>query len=162
MIIKHIIFTAVFIFTTFACSEKQKDQPSHSPPYVILKLDDLWFEDGLVHKGWIQVVDFLNKEKVKGTIGIIGSSLETDDKGYLNWVKTRHQEGYEIWHHGFCHCESIKDEKQIREYRGEGLEEQCISIEKTQFLAKQKLGITLRSFGAVSYTHLTLPTTPYV
>lgn len=117
-------------------------------PQVILKLDDLKYEQGLVHPGWAQVIDFLNQKKVTGTIGLIGNSLEKNQPNYFDWIKARHQEGYEIWHHGYCHCQWDEEEKRIREYRGTSLEEQCISLQKTQDLAKEKLGITLRSYGA--------------
>lgn len=117
-------------------------------PYVILKLDDLWCEQELVHVGWEQVVDFLNKEDVKGTIGIVGNSLEENNQSYFDWIKKREQEGYEIWHHGFCHCRHKENDIEIREYRGKEFEEQLESIQKTQQLAKEKLGITLKTFGA--------------
>ena len=131
-----------------SCSLMLNAQVAEQPPYVILKLDDLWFEEELVHSGWIQVIDFLNEEQVIGTIGIVGNSLESADERYYEWIKTRHQEGHEIWHHGFCHCRHREGELDIREYRGKGLEEQCISVAQTQKLAKEKLGITLHSFGA--------------
>jgi peptidoglycan/xylan/chitin deacetylase (PgdA/CDA1 family) len=115
---------------------------------VILKLDDLWFENGLVHPGWIQVVNFLNTLEVKGTIGIVGNSLEEGDSTYFNWIKDRHEEGYEIWHHGFCHCRHKVEDIEIREYRGEDLVAQTTSLLKTQQLAQEKLGITLHTFGA--------------
>ncbi|MEM6378793.1 MAG: hypothetical protein AAF705_11275, partial [Bacteroidota bacterium] len=87
-------------------------------PQIILKLDDLKYEQGLVHPGWTQVIDFLNQEEVTGTIGLIGNSLEKDVPVYFDWIKARHQEGHEIWHHGYCHCRWEEGEKQIREYRG--------------------------------------------
>ena len=117
-------------------------------PQVILKLDDLWCEQALVHIGWEQVVDFLNSEGIKGTIGIVGNSLEEDNQAYFDWIKKREQEGYEIWHHGFCHCRHKENDVEIREYRGKKPEEQLESIKKTQQLAEEKLGITLRTFGA--------------
>lgn len=117
-------------------------------PHVILKLDDLWCEQELVHIGWEKVVDFLNKEGVKGTIGIVGNSLEEDNQPYFDWIKKREKEGYEIWHHGFCHCRHKENDVEIREYQGKNFEEQLESIQKTQQLAEEKLGITLRTFGA--------------
>lgn len=119
-----------------------------SKPYVILKLDDLKFENGFVHPGWIQVVSYLNKKGVTGTIGLIGESLEKGNSAYLDWINDRNNEGYEIWNHGFCHCRYNQDGIEIREYKGESFENQLESIVKTQKLAKEKLGITLRSFGA--------------
>jgi len=101
-----------------------------------------------VHPGWIQVMDFLNAENVKGTIGLIGESLEGDDLNYFTWIKDRHGEGHEIWNHGFCHCRHKEGEVEIREYRGRDFEYQKESVLKTQRLAKEKLGLTLCSFGA--------------
>ncbi|WP_367391253.1 DUF2334 domain-containing protein [Lewinella sp. LCG006] len=142
------IFFVVFILLLNGCSTTKNRPAGSTRPMVILKLDDLWFEDGLVHPGWIQVVDFLNSMKVKGTIGIVGNSLEEGDSTYFNWIKQRHEEGYEIWHHGFCHCRHQEEEVEIREYRGENLAAQTESLLNTQQLAQEKLGITLRSFGA--------------
>lgn len=143
-----ILFKTLTVLLLTTCTPIVKEPANKTVQYVILKLDDLWFEEGLVHTGWIQVVDFLNKENIRGTIGIIGSSLETDNTAYFNWIKTRHEEGYEIWHHGFCHCRHQEGEVEIREYRGKSLEEQCESILNTHHLAKEKLGITMHSFGA--------------
>ncbi|MEM0995224.1 MAG: DUF2334 domain-containing protein [Bacteroidota bacterium] len=131
-----------------ACSTTSRSVSDTNPTYVILKLDDLWCEQDLVHEGWEQVVDFLNEQKVKGTIGIVGNSLEEDNPAYFDWIKNREQEGYEIWHHGFCHCRQKVEGIEIREYRGTSYEEQLESVQKTQQMAEEKLGITLRSFGA--------------
>lgn len=130
------------------CNTAKKQIQTVTKPYVILKLDDLLCEEQLVHSGWMQVIDFLNEQEVKGTIGIIGHSLEEDHPTYFNWIKDREKEGYEIWHHGFCHCRHKEKDIEIREYRGKNYEEQLESIQKTQRLAQEKLGITLRSFGA--------------
>lgn len=143
-----LLFSLTFLILMPGCGVFKKNQTKPSSPYVILKLDDLWQEDELVHPGWIKVMNFLNEQKIKGTIGIIGSSLESDNKAYYDWIKNRDKEGHEIWHHGFCHCRHKEGEIEIREYRGKGLEEQCESISKTQTLAQEKLGLTLRSFGA--------------
>jgi len=131
-----------------SCRTLKKQVSEPYKPYVILKLDDLWCEQEVVHKGWQQVVDFLNEENVKGTIGIVGNSLEKEDEAYFNWIKEREQEGYEIWHHGFCHCRQKEGNIEIREYRGKNYEEQLESLKNTQKLAKEKLDITLHSFGA--------------
>lgn len=140
---------AIFILLSLVnCRTPQQTQVGKEQKYIILKLDDLWNENDLVHPGWIKVMDFLNEQKIKGSIGIVGNSLETDDTTYLDWIKNRHLEGHEIWHHGFCHCRHKEGEVEIREYRGKGLAEQCESISKTQVLAKEKLGLTLHSFGA--------------
>jgi peptidoglycan/xylan/chitin deacetylase (PgdA/CDA1 family) len=136
------------LLLSIGCTQKMPPTANPSKPYIILKLDDLKFEKGLVHQGWEQVVSYLNEKGVTGTIGLIGESLENGDSTYFDWIKARHHEGYEIWHHGFCHCKRISDEKELREYRGEPFGAQQISLLKTHQLAKEKLGITLRSFGA--------------
>ena len=141
-------FYLAFLLLLTNCSVARNDQPNQSGPFVVLKLDDLWFEDGLVHPGWVRVIDFLNEENIKGTIGIVGNSLEVDNESYITWIKDRYNEGHEIWHHGFCHCRHKDGEIEIREFRGKGLEEQCESIANTQQLVQDKLGITLHSFGA--------------
>ncbi|MEL6867849.1 MAG: alginate lyase family protein [Bacteroidota bacterium] len=122
--------------------------PKVAQPYIILKLDDLWCKNDMVHPGWERVIEFLNSQEVKGTIGLIGSSLEKDNPVYFDWIKQREAEGYEIWNHGFCHCRIKDNGTEIREFRGKELEDQSESIIKTQDLAKEKLGITLRTFGA--------------
>lgn len=136
------------------CLQAEKPQrinllyPNTPKPFVILKLDDLWCKNDIVHPGWEIVVDFLNSHQVKGTIGLIGSSLEKDNPEYFAWIKQREAEGYEIWNHGFCHCRMKENGTDIREFRGKELEDQTESIFKTQQLAKEKLGIILHTFGA--------------
>lgn len=122
--------------------------PNVPKPFVILKLDDLWCKNDSVHPGWERVVEFLNSHEVTGTIGLIGSSLEKDNPAYFEWIKSRKDEGHEIWNHGFCHCRRQENGTEIREFRGKEFEDQSESILKTQALAKEKLGITLRTFGA--------------
>ncbi|MEM7510753.1 MAG: hypothetical protein AAF388_07460 [Bacteroidota bacterium] len=133
---------------TMGCDDRKQNQTERQKPYVILKLDDLKYENGLIHPGWEQVVSFLNDVSVVGTIGIIGESLEEGDSAYFDWIKARDREGFEIWHHGFCHCKRMDNETEVREYRGEPFGIQQASIFRTHNLAKEKLGITLRSFGA--------------
>jgi peptidoglycan/xylan/chitin deacetylase (PgdA/CDA1 family) len=130
------------------CKASKEVAAIHHTPYVILKLDDLWCKNDVIHPGWGNVIEFLNSQDVRGTIGLIGSSLENDNPEYFAWVKEREQEGYEIWNHGFCHCRMEENGKEIREFRGKNLEEQAESILKTQQLAKEKLGITMQTFGA--------------
>ena len=117
-------------------------------PMVILKLDDLWYKNGQVHEGWQEVMDFLNKEKVVGTIGIVGESLEKGEEDYYNWIKNQHQQGHEIWNHGYCHCKPTVNGQACREFRGTDYTYQLGQLQKAQQLAKEKLGLTLVSFGA--------------
>jgi len=117
-------------------------------PYVVLKLDDLHYEDGLVHPGWLQVIDFLDEEGVPAAIGIVGKSIADASSDYVEWVQQRDRDGHEIWHHGFCHCRQTVDGVEIREYRGTSYAEQSESLNKTQALSRERLGIELQTFGA--------------
>ena len=135
-----------FIMTS--CSSVKEVSKIHPKPYVILKLDDLWCKNDKIHLGWKKVIEFLNEMEVNGTIGLIGDSLEKDNPEYFQWIKERKEEGYEIWNHGFCHCRATENGTEIREFRGKIFEEQLESILKTQQLAKEKLGITMKTFGA--------------
>ncbi|MEM1358938.1 MAG: hypothetical protein AAGF89_12105, partial [Bacteroidota bacterium] len=87
-----------------ACHVNKYWPAKSSSPFVILKLDDLWYEEGLVHPGWLRVFDFLRQEEVIGTIGLVCNSLEAGSADYFQWIKDREAEGHEIWHHGYCHC----------------------------------------------------------
>ncbi len=144
---KVLVFIITFLLLS-SCNSVREISRENPKPYVILKLDDLWCKDEIVHPGWEEVVEFLNNQKVKGTIGLIGDSLEKDNPTYFEWIKKREQEGYEIWNHGFCHCRIKENGTEIREFRGKKMEEQSESIFRTQKLAKEKLGITLHTFGA--------------
>ncbi|GAA4825063.1 hypothetical protein GCM10023331_06870 [Algivirga pacifica] len=115
---------------------------------MILKLDDLWYEDGLVHPGWVQVFQFLKEEEVQGTIGLVCNSLEEGRDAYFQWIKDRKSEGHEVWHHGYCHCKPVVKEKAEREFRGTDYTYQYEHLSRASELAKEKLGITLRTFGA--------------
>jgi len=139
---------AIAVITLTACNPSKQFQVGQTSPYVILKLDDLWQEEELVHTGWLQVVEYLNEEKVTGTIGLVCESLENADAEYYKWIKDRSEEGYEIWHHGYCHCKLQQNGMQVREFRGTDYTYQATHIVEAQQLAKDKLGITMRSFGA--------------
>ncbi len=148
MFARILIFSLVNLLLLVSCNSFRKISKDSKKPFVILKLDDLWCKDNEVHAGWKMVVEFLNAQEVKGTIGLIGDSLEKDNFAYFDWIKERNQEGYEIWNHGFCHCRVKEEGVEISEFRGKNFEEQSSSITKTQRLAKEKLGITLHTFGA--------------
>lgn len=142
---KPYLLLPFLFFVTLNCNTKKL---VNTKPQVILKLDDLWYEDGLVHGGWIEVMDYLNRQKVKGTIGLVGDSLEEDAEDYYDWIKERSKEGHEIWNHGYCHCKPTVNGQECREFRGTDYRYQFNQLLKTQQLAKEKLGLTLVSFGA--------------
>ncbi len=144
---KAIVYFLV-VFATLSCQSQKIGSEANASPYVILKLDDLWNEDEVVHPGWVQVVDFLRKEKVVGSIGIVGESLENGKPEYFEWIRRQAQEGFEFWNHGYCHCKPSVNGEEMREFRGTDLAFQLENLNETQRLASEKLGMTLRSFGA--------------
>jgi peptidoglycan/xylan/chitin deacetylase (PgdA/CDA1 family) len=119
-------------------------------PVVILKLDDINTKGGHgpqapVSPRWQRVTDFIVKNKLKAAFGIIGSSLEQDNPAYFQWIKELDKSGtIEFWNHGYK--ERTAADK-IGEFEG-SYEDQKRSLEQTQRLAKEKLGIELKAFGA--------------
>ena len=129
-------------------AHSQDSSEAKSPQVVILKLDDVvgggWQADKPVSDRWLRVTDFIEKEDIKASFGIIGYSLEEDNPYYFNWVKKLQKEGrIEFWNHGY---KNRKGEDPLGEFEGT-YEEQKESLVKTQKLAKEKLGINLTVFG---------------
>jgi hypothetical protein len=119
-----------------------------SKPLIVLKLDDVTRKGvqagQAIASQWTNCVDFLRAEKVKGNLGVIGESLETDAQDYLDWIKNLHQTGeMEFWNH----CYLISEPNQ---FCGTPLELQRDAIWRPQELARSKLGITFGAFGAHS------------
>lgn len=81
---------------------------------------------------------------IKASWGIVGRFLKqsTDDK-YIKWIQDKHNSGqYEFWNHGFYHYGNTYEFKKasvLSQYR---------YLRRTQRLAKKRLGITMRCFGA--------------
>jgi peptidoglycan/xylan/chitin deacetylase (PgdA/CDA1 family) len=118
-------------------------------PVIVLKLDDITRagapKDGAISPRWQKCVDFIEKEGLRASFGIIGSSLEEDAPAYFAWIKNLHQKGFiEFWNHGY---KSRKGEQDPAEFESASVEEQQAALEKTQKLAQEKLGIELKAFG---------------
>lgn len=120
-----------------------------APPVIILKLDDLRQIDGKVHASWIKVADYLKPRGIKWSIGVIAQTLGEATPAYAQWIKDRQASGeIEFWFHGFDHA-SWKDEsgKTLSEFGGRGFDEQWSRFERSQKLAKEKLGFAFATFG---------------
>jgi peptidoglycan/xylan/chitin deacetylase (PgdA/CDA1 family) len=124
-------------------------EPTGQPPQIIiLKLDDVTWQGGRgsvpVSPRWQRVTDFVVQNKLKAAYGIIGWSLEQDNPAYFAWIKRLHDEGtIEFWNHGY---RNRKNEDKTGEFEGP-YDEQKAALDKTQRLAREKLGIELRAFG---------------
>jgi peptidoglycan/xylan/chitin deacetylase (PgdA/CDA1 family) len=122
--------------------------PGKPAQVVILKLDDVTALGAQgrvpISARWQRTADFLEKSGIKGSFGIIGWSLEQDNQPYFDWIKRLHRKGnIEFWNHGY---RDRKAEDKTGEFE-EPLEVQAAAIQKTQRLAKEKLGIELKVFG---------------
>lgn len=120
-----------------------------SPPYIILKVDDLTNNGGKVHPRWQKFVDFTAERKIKSAIGIICNSLEKDDPKYFQWIKDQQAKGLiEFWNHGYTHKSWQENGKTVYEFKDVPYEQQKKNLLRCNELAKQKLGFTLPAFGA--------------
>jgi peptidoglycan/xylan/chitin deacetylase (PgdA/CDA1 family) len=124
------------------------DALDEAPQVIVLKLDDVVAHrspDGLpVSPRWQRITDFLKESNVKASYGIIGFSLEEDNQAYFDWIRDLHKSGLiEFWNHGYRHR---KDTDKTGEFE-EAFPTQKVALERTQQLAKEKLGIHLKAFG---------------
>jgi len=118
--------------------------PAPSAPVIILKLDDVTRSgahgQAPVSPRWQRVADFIEKENIKASFGILGYSLEEDHAAYFAWIRDLAKRGsIEFWNHGY--------ENKADRFKGMPLAEQKEALLKVQRLAKQKLDLTLHVFG---------------
>lgn len=118
------------------------------PQKIILKLDDVVAPSSAeampVSPRWQRVTDYLVDANIKASYGVIGYSLEEDNKTYFDWIKALHKGGLiEFWHHGYR-------QRRASDPTGEFEEPYAVqkkALERTQALAREKLGITFTAFG---------------
>ena len=105
--------------------------------YIILKADDF----SKVTKSVKNLDKLIKKYNLKISWGIIGCSFEKISNDDILWCKERiATENYHFFNHGYTHEQN--------EFEPLSFNEQIEHIEKTQFVVKEKLGITLDTFGA--------------
>ena len=141
---KTVIFCLISLLITFSLSAADK------VPAVILKLDDLKGRSGkeFLYPGWKRVADFLAKENIKSSFGIIANDLEKDKPEYFAWVKKNHESGLiEFWNHGYTHGKVDYNGKKVGVFAA-GPEIQEEYFTKAQKLAKEKLGFPFNTFGS--------------
>ncbi len=110
-------------------------------PVIILKLDDLTN----VTPAWQRCTDFLQAQNIKASFGIIGFALETPSPQLVAFIKKLHQSGMvEFWNHGYKNRKS-KDEPD--EFGSADVQQQLQALNRTQTLAREKLGFSLACFG---------------
>lgn len=119
------------------------------PPKIVLKLDDLRPRKGQLHPRWQKIADFLRERKLKGSFGMICDCLEQDPGPFAKVVQDWQAEGLiEIWFHGYDHGSYEEAGKKLYEFQGAPPERQREHFARSSQLAREKLGLTLRTFGA--------------
>ncbi len=119
--------------------------------FVILKADDMIFQEKLISKRWLKFIKYCVENNIKASIGIIGNSLEKGNTDYYDYLKLVHKSNFiEFWNHGYTHVLGVKDStgKVYSEFRDSGYEYQKTALEKTQNLCKKYLGFYPAAFGA--------------
>lgn len=127
-------------------------QPGKKPvPPVVLKMDDFKpsGSNNAIPARWKAFVAVCDELGVKASLGLIGNGLETPSPEFVAWAKELHTSGrFQLWNHGYTHAEYPKENGQRRaEFIGQDVATQRATAERTQKLAKDKLGITLTAFG---------------
>jgi peptidoglycan/xylan/chitin deacetylase (PgdA/CDA1 family) len=123
--------------------------PRKSPPYIILKIDDMTSAKGKVHPLWKRFVNFTKERNIKASIGIIANSLEGDVPEYFQFIKDLHASGQiEFWQHGYDHAQWKEGDKTLEEFSGSTYEHQKEDMTKANKLAREKLGFPFETFGA--------------
>ena len=119
---------------------------------IILKADDLLYDQKkILSDNWNKFLHFVVSEKIKTSVGLVVNSLNTEDERYFGLLKYLNKTGYiELWNHGYEHLLNAQnsDGSSYDEFRYSPLDYQKEQIRKSQELAKEKLEITLRTFGA--------------
>lgn len=119
---------------------------------IILKADDLIYDGtSIIPQKWINFFHYVVSEKLKTSAGLICNSLETKDERYFGLLNYLHKTGFvELWNHGYDHLLGAKHPtgEEYDEFRNSSLEYQKQQLQKGQNLAREKLNISLRTFGA--------------
>ena len=119
--------------------------------FVILKADDLKFQNNLISNKWESFIDYILENELSCGIGIIGSSLEDGNANYHNYIKSLINSNYiEIWNHGYEHIVGAKylNGEYFSEFKNTSYEFQKSALLKTQDLCKKYLNFTPIAFGA--------------
>ncbi len=119
---------------------------------AIIKADDLVYTpDKIVSDNWKQFIDYVISRKIKAGLGLIAKSLEAGNAQYYSYLKNIVATGYiELWNHGYNHVINGIDSngKTFDEFQKSNYEYQLEHLLRAQNLTKEKLGITMTSFGA--------------
>jgi peptidoglycan/xylan/chitin deacetylase (PgdA/CDA1 family) len=116
---------------------------------IIFKFDDViagWENKGdVVPPRWQRMTDYIEKNHLKASSGVICESLEGENPAYFDWLKEHHKKGaMEFWHHGY---HMRKAEEKTGEFDQGTWQEHKALLERGEKLAREKLGFEFAAFG---------------
>ncbi len=119
---------------------------------VVLKADDIReHPKDVLPLGWSRFIDYIADADVTAALGLIGNSLAGPSTAYVSRLTDLAADSrFEFWNHGFDHVLNHKREDGSRysEFHNTSFEHQHHHLSETQRLAKDRLGLTLTTFGA--------------
>lgn len=117
-----------------------------------LKADDMRFDPvNVLYPQWTKLLDYMEKRQIKMCIGLICNYLEKGNAEFFERLKRIDRlEYFEIFNHGYDHVlDRINEQgEHYWEFFNTPVEQQKEHFNKSQNLVKEKLGITLHTFGA--------------
>ena len=132
--------------------------------YCILKADDFYYTESQEHGVEPYYLKYINLIKEKGIVSGIGTiaknwDLDTLRSDHLALIDSMKKSGcYEFWNHGYFHLWGGEDGF---EFKHKPYDYQYKYMKKAQDVIKEKLGVTMHTFGAPgngvdSYTTIVL------
>ncbi len=119
-----------------------------APPVIIIKLDDVKQVRGDVHAQWKKMADFFKERKLKAGFGVVCQTLEDAQPKYVQWLKDTRDAGWvEFWFHGWDHGTHTVNGAALKEFNQRTYAEQKERFDKSQKLAREKLGFAFTTFG---------------
>jgi peptidoglycan/xylan/chitin deacetylase (PgdA/CDA1 family) len=119
--------------------------------WVVLKADDLTDAGGQVPPGFVRLFRLLADHDIVASVGLIGRSLETGSTFYAAILRKELATGrIEIFSHCYDHSSNgtAAIQPTVWEFKNTPLANQIDHLRRTQDLARLKLNVTIRSFGA--------------
>ena len=116
--------------------------------FVILKADDLVQDEKVISKKWQNFINYSIEKKIRTSIGIVGTSLESNNYKYYKYIKDFLKVGlFEIFNHGYYHLVN-GDKNGYSEFRNTSYDFQKFSLKRTQDLCQEYLNFRPAAFAA--------------
>lgn len=133
-------------------AKRSKSNPERPVGYATLKFDDLRPRaiETAVTPIEQSVYEMLHKRNIHHGWGV-DQLHENENPRFFRWLKARHAEGIEIWHHGNHHDrtpEHSAGPAESCEFKNRSEASQLENLLVTQETIFEKTGIIMRTFGA--------------